>query len=166
MLGKLTLSAIPFDQPIIMGAGALMAVVALAVCITLTRLHKWKWLWSEWLTTVDHKKLGVMYIIMALVMLLRGFVDAIMMRTQLALSYQSPGYLPPHHYDQIFSAHGVIMIFFVAMAFMVGLMNLVVPLQIGARDVAFPFINSMSFWMTAISVALINISLVVGEFAK
>jgi cytochrome o ubiquinol oxidase subunit 1 len=166
MLGKLTLSAIPFDQPIIMGAGALMAVVALAVCITLSRLHKWKWLWSEWLTTVDHKKLGVMYIIMALVMLLRGFVDAIMMRTQLALSYQSPGYLPPHHYDQIFSAHGVIMIFFVAMAFMVGLMNLVVPLQIGARDVAFPFINSLSFWMTAAGVVLVNISLVIGEFAQ
>src|ERR1700687_5983837 len=166
MLGKLTLSAIPFDQPIIMGAGALMAVVALAVLISLTYFRKWEWLWTEWLTTVDHKKLGVMYIIMALVMLLRGFVDAIMMRTQLALSYQSPGYLPPHHYDQIFSAHGVIMIFFVAMAFMVGLMNLVVPLQIGARDVAFPFINSMSFWMTAVSVVLINMSLVIGEFAR
>jgi cytochrome o ubiquinol oxidase subunit 1 len=141
MFGKLTLSAIPFDQPIIMGAGALMVVAALAVLIPLTYFGKWKWLWTEWLTTVDHKKLGVMYIIVAMVMLLRGFSDAIMMRSQLALAYISPGYLPPHHYDQIFTAHGVIMIFFMAMTFMIGLMNIIVPLQIGARDVAFPFLN-------------------------
>ena len=107
-----------------------------------------------------------MYIVVAVIMLLRGFADAIMMRTQLALAYNAPGFLPPHHYDQIFTAHGVIMIFFMAMAFMVGLMNIVVPLQIGARDVAFPFINSLSFWMTAVSAILINISLVIGEFAQ
>ncbi|HEV7617882.1 MAG TPA: cytochrome o ubiquinol oxidase subunit I [Burkholderiaceae bacterium] len=166
MFGKLTLSAIPFDQPIIMGAGALMVVAALAVLIPLTYFGKWKWLWTEWLTTVDHKKLGVMYIIVAMVMLLRGFSDAIMMRSQLALAYISPGYLPPHHYDQIFTAHGVIMIFFMAMTFMIGLMNIIVPLQIGARDVAFPFLNSLSFWMTVASVMLINLSLVVGEFAQ
>ncbi|AOJ06232.1 cytochrome o ubiquinol oxidase subunit I [Burkholderia mayonis] len=166
MFGKLTLSAIPFDQPIIMGAAAFMGLVVLAILGALTYTKRWKWLWTEWLTTVDHKKLGVMYIIVALVMLLRGFSDAIMMRMQLALAYDAPGYLPPHHYDQIFTAHGVIMIFFMAMTFMIGLMNIIVPLQIGARDVAFPFINSLSFWMTAVSAILINISLVVGEFAQ
>ncbi|MBY4829986.1 cytochrome o ubiquinol oxidase subunit I [Burkholderia dolosa] len=166
MFGKLTLSAIPFDQPIIMRAGAFMALVVVGILAALTITGRWKWLWTEWLTTVDHKKLGVMYIIVALIMLLRGFADAIMMRMQLALAYNAPGYLPPHHYDQIFTAHGVIMIFFMAMVFMVGLMNLIVPLQIGARDVAFPFINSLSFWMTAVSVILINISLVIGEFAQ
>jgi cytochrome o ubiquinol oxidase subunit 1 len=166
MFGKLTLSSIPIDQPIIMGAGAFMALVVLAVLGTLTYTRRWKWLWTEWLTTVDHKKIGVMYVIVALVMLLRGFADAIMMRTQLALGFHGPGYLPPHHYDQIFTAHGVIMIFFMAMAFMIGLMNVIVPLQIGARDVAFPFINSLSFWMTAVSAILINMSLVIGEFAQ
>jgi cytochrome o ubiquinol oxidase subunit I len=166
MFGKLTLSAIPFDQPIIMGAAALMAVIVLATVGALTWFGKWKWLWSEWLTSVDHKKIGVMYIVVAVLMLLRGFADAVMMRLQLALAYHSPGYLPPHHYDQIFTAHGVIMIFFMAMALMVGLFNLIVPLQIGARDVAFPFLNSLSFWMTAISAILINLSLVIGEFAQ
>ncbi|MCA8065406.1 cytochrome o ubiquinol oxidase subunit I [Burkholderia sp. AU38729] len=166
MFGKLTLSAIPFDQPIIMGAGAFMGLVVLGILAALTITGRWKWLWTQWLTTVDHKKLGVMYIIVALIMLLRGFADAVMMRMQLALSYNGPGYLPPHHYDQVFTAHGVIMIFFMAMVFMVGLMNLIVPLQIGARDVAFPFINSLSFWMTAVSAILINISLVIGEFAQ
>ncbi|AGK50094.1 cytochrome o ubiquinol oxidase, subunit I [Burkholderia thailandensis MSMB121] len=166
MFGKLTLSAIPFDQPIVMGAGAFMGLVVLGILGALTYTKRWKWLWTEWLTSVDHKKLGVMYIIVALIMLLRGFADAVMMRLQLALAYNGPGYLPPHHYDQVFTAHGVIMIFFMAMAFMIGLMNIIVPLQIGARDVAFPFINSLSFWMTAVSAILINISLVVGEFAQ
>ncbi|TAM04704.1 MAG: cytochrome o ubiquinol oxidase subunit I [Paraburkholderia sp.] len=166
MLGKLTLDAIPFDQPIIMGAAAFMALIVLAVGGLVTVTGKWKYLWSEWLTSVDHKRIGVMYIIVAVLMLLRGFADAVMMRIQQAIAFDSPGYLPPHHYDQIFTAHGVIMIFFMAMALMIGLMNIIVPLQIGARDVAFPFLNSLSFWMTAISAILINISLVVGEFAQ
>ncbi|MGO9993036.1 MAG: cytochrome o ubiquinol oxidase subunit I [Steroidobacteraceae bacterium] len=167
MFGKLSLDAIPYQQPIIMGAAAFMGLVAVSVLAVLTYFRKWKWLWTEWLTSVDHKKIGVMYIILALVMLLRGFSDAIMMRTQLAIaSAGSAGYLPPEHYDQIFTAHGVIMIFFMAMPFMIGLMNLVVPLQIGARDVAFPFLNSLSFWLTAAGFALINLSLVVGEFAR
>jgi cytochrome o ubiquinol oxidase subunit 1 len=166
LFGKLTWAAIPFDQPIIMGAAAMMVIAALAVLVPVTYYKKWGYLWHEWLTSVDHKKIGVMYIVIAFIMLLRGFADAIMMRTQLALAYHSPGYLPPHHYDQIFTAHGVIMIFFMAMTFMVGLMNIIVPLQIGARDVAFPFINSLSFWMTAVSVVLINMSLVIGEFAQ
>ncbi|MBN3762374.1 cytochrome o ubiquinol oxidase subunit I [Burkholderia sp. Ac-20365] len=167
MFGILNLEAIPFDQPIIMGAAALMGLIVLAVVVLITRLKKWRWLWTEWLTSVDHKRIGVMYIVVAVLMLLRGFADAVMMRLQLALaSGGAAGYLPPHHYDQIFTAHGVIMIFFMAMALMVGLFNIVVPLQIGARDVAFPFLNSLSFWMTAISAILMNISLVIGEFAQ
>src|SRR5476651_682220 len=166
LLGKLTLADIPFDQPIIMGAAAFMALIVLAVVVGLTWFKKWGYLWSEWLTSVDHKKIGVMYIVVAVLMLLRGFVDALMMRTQLALAYNGPGFLPPEHYNQIFTAHGVIMIFFMAMAFMIGLMNIVVPLQIGARDVAFPFLNNISFWFTAAAVILINISLGVGEFAQ
>ena len=108
-----------------------------------------------------------MYIILALVMLLRGFSDAIMMRTQLALAHGGAvGYLPPEHYDQIFSAHGAIMIFFMAMPFVIGMINIVVPLQIGARDVAFPFLNSLSFWLTVAGFGLINVSLGIGEFAR
>ncbi|GAJ28856.1 cytochrome o ubiquinol oxidase subunit I [Acidomonas methanolica] len=167
MLGKLTLSAIPFDVPILVGTFVGVAVVGVAVLGLITYFGKWGYLWREWLTTVDHKRLGVMYIVLALVMLFRGFADALMMRTQLAIAYNgNPGYLPPHHYDQIFSAHGTIMIFFMAMAFMTGLFNVVVPLQIGARDVAFPFLNSVSFWLTTISAVLINVSLFVGEFAQ
>jgi cytochrome o ubiquinol oxidase subunit 1 len=166
LLGKLSLSAIPFHTPIIMAAAAFMALLVLAVIVALTLAGKWSYLWHEWLTSVDHKKIGVMYIVVAVLMLLRGFVDALMMRAQLALSYNGPGFLPPEHYNQIFTAHGVIMIFFMAMAFMIGLMNIVVPLQIGARDVAFPFVNSLSFWMTAISAMLMNISLVIGDFAQ
>jgi cytochrome o ubiquinol oxidase subunit I len=167
MLGRLTLSAIPFDQPIIMGAFGFMGLVAISVMGVLTYSRKWTWLWTEWLTSVDHKKIGVMYIMLAIVMLLRGFSDAIMMRTQLALaSGDAPGFLPPEHYDQIFTAHGVIMIFFMAMPFMIGLTNIVVPLQIGARDVAFPFLNSLSFWLTVAGFGLVNLSLGIGEFAR
>ncbi len=113
-----------------------LIIIGVLACIT---LKGWlPYLWREWITSVDHKRIGVMYILLAMVMLLRGFTDAIMMRSQQALAFQSPGYLPPEHYDQIFSAHGTIMIFFVAMPFVIGLMNFVVPLQLGARDVAFP----------------------------
>ncbi|EHH69313.1 cytochrome o ubiquinol oxidase subunit I [Gluconobacter morbifer] len=167
MLGKLSFSALPLDVPILVGTFIGVAVIGIAVLGLVTYYGKWGYLWRNWLTTVDHKRLAVMYIILAIVMLFRGFADAIMMRTQLALAYAgNPGYLPPHHYDQIFSAHGTIMIFFMAMAFMTGLMNLVVPLQIGARDVAFPFLNSLSFYMTLVGGLLINISLFIGEFAQ
>lgn len=167
MFGKLTLEAVPYHEPIIMITLAVVGVLGLGIVAALTHFKKWNWLWSEWLTSVDHKKIGVMYILVAMVMLLRGFADAIMMRGQLALaSGGAEGFLPPHHYDQIFTAHGVIMIFFMAMPFMVGLMNIVVPLQIGARDVAFPFLNSLSFWLFVVGVALMNISLAVGEFAQ
>jgi cytochrome o ubiquinol oxidase subunit I len=167
MLGKLSLSAIPFDNPIIMAAFGFMILCVLALAALVTYLHKWKWLWTEWLTSVDHKRIGVMYVIVAIVMGLRGFADVVMMRSQLAVSYgSSQGYLPPQHYDQIFSAHGVIMIFFMAMPFIIGLMNLATPLQIGARDVAFPFLNSVSFWLFMVGVVLVNLSLAIGEFAK
>lgn len=166
LLGNLTLDAIPLHNPIIMGAGGFMALVAAIVVGSLFYFKKWKYLWTEWLTSVDHKKIGVMYIILAFVMLLRGFSDAIMMRLQQAMAVGSNmGYLPPEHYNQIFTAHGVIMIFFMAMPFMFGLINLVMPLQIGARDVAFPYLNSLSLWLSIVGAALINLSLVVGDFA-
>src|SRR6476660_7287883 len=166
LLGKLDWSAIPLNQPIVMGATAFMVLVVVAILGFITMKGAWLYLWREWLTSVDHKRIGVMYCVLALVMLLRGFADAIMMRAQQALAYHSQAYLPPEHFDQIFSAHGTIMIFFVAMTFMIGLMNFAVPLQIGVRDVAFPTLNSVSFWLTASGMALINISLVVGEFAR
>ena len=167
MLGKLTWAAIPLDNPIEMGAVGFMGIVVLIVLGFIARYNLWVYLWKEWITTIDHKKIGIMYILMALVMLLRGFMDAIMMRTQLAFSHgASHGYLPPEHYDQIFSAHGVIMIFFVAMPFVIGFMNVAVPLQIGARDVAFPFLNSISFWLTFVGMALVNLSLAIGEFGQ
>src|SRR6201992_2146586 len=124
------------------------------------------YLWREWITSVDHKRIGVMYCVLALVMLLRGFIDALMMRSQQALAFHAPGYLPPEHYDQIFSAHGTIMILFVAMPFVIGLMNFAVPLQLGVRDVAFPTLNSVSFWLTATGALLVNLSLFIGEFAQ
>ncbi len=167
MFGKLTLEAIPYHEPIVMVTLAMIALGGIAVVGAITYFRKWTYLWTEWLTTGDHKKIGVMYIIVAMVMLLRGFADAIMMRTQLAAATGgSEGYLPPEHYDQIFTAHGVIMIIFMAMPFFTGLMNLAVPLQIGARDVAFPFLNSLSFYLLLAGVLLVNISLGVGEFAK
>lgn len=167
MFGKLTLEAIPFHEPIVMVTLAMIALGGIAVVGAITYFRKWTYLWTEWLTTVDHKKIGVMYIVVAMIMLLRGFADAIMMRTQLAAATGgSEGYLPPEHYDQIFTAHGVIMIIFMAMPFFTGLMNLAVPLQIGARDVAFPFLNSLSFYLLLAGVLLVNISLGVGEFAK
>ena len=166
-MGKLSWSAIPFDQPIPMTASALMMVAVVAVLIWVWAKGHVPYLWREWITSVDHKRIGVMYCMLALVMLLRGFIDALMMRSQLALATGgAAGYLPPEHYDQIFSAHGTIMIFFVAMPFMVGLMNFVVPLQLGIRDVAFPTLNSVSLWLTASGVLLVNVSLVIGEFAR
>jgi cytochrome o ubiquinol oxidase subunit 1 len=166
MLGKLNWSAIPIDQPIPMIASGVVVVVILGVLAWVVLAGHLPYLWREWITSVDHKRIGVMYTLLAMVMLLRGFVDALMMRSQQAIAFQSQGYLPPEHYNQIFSAHGTIMIFFVAMPFVIGLMNLVVPLQLGVRDVAFPTLNSVGFWLTATGALLVNISLVVGEFAR
>ena len=167
LLGKLDWNAIPLHQPIIMGATAFMVLVVVAVLGFITAKGAWLYLWREWLTSVDHKRIGVMYCILALVMMLRGFSDAIMMRAQQAVAAGgAQGYLPPEHFDQIFSAHGTIMIFFMAMPFVVGVMNFAVPLQLGIRDVAFPTLNSVSFWLTASGALLINVSLAVGEFSK
>jgi cytochrome o ubiquinol oxidase subunit I len=167
MFGRLSLAAIPFDQPVVMIASGTVGFVILCVLALVTVKGWWPYLWREWITSVDHKRIGVMYIFLALLMLVRGFSDAMLMRSQQALAAgHAAGYLPPEHYDQIFSAHGTIMIFFVAMPFVVGLMNFVLPLQLGVRDVAFPVLNSVSFWLTAAGVLLVNVSLVVGEFAR
>ncbi len=166
MLGKLDWSAIPLDQPIPLIAAGMVGLVGLCVLAWIGVKGYLPYLWREWITSVDHKRVGIMYTLLALVMLLRGFTDAIMMRTQQALALHSDGFLPPDHYNQIFSAHGTLMIFFVAMPFLIGLMNFVVPLQLGVRDVAFPTLNSVSFWLTATGALLVNISLVVGEFAR
>ena len=167
LLGRLSLSAIPYDNPIILWTFVVVATLGAAVLAAITRYRLWGYLWREWFTSIDHKRIGVMYLVLAIVMLLRGFADAIMMRVQQAIAFGANlGYLPPHHYDQIFTAHGSIMIFFVAMPLIVGLMNYVMPMQIGARDVAFPFLNNFSFWMTVAGAVLFMLSLFIGDFAR
>jgi cytochrome o ubiquinol oxidase subunit 1 len=167
MFGKLTLAAIPYDQPIIMGAVGGATLLALIILGLVTYYRKWPYLWREWLTSLDHKKIGIMYIILAMIMLLRGFADAILMRSQQALAVGAAhGYLPPHHFDQVFGAHGTIMIVFMAMPFLTGLMNIIVPQQIGARDMAFPFMNAVSLWLSAAGALLVMVSLGVGEFTR
>ncbi len=167
LFGKLTWESIPLHEPILIVTFIGVAIGGAAVLGLVTYFRLWGYLWKEWFTSIDHKKIGIMYIILALVMLLRGFADAIMMRVQQAIaSGGAEGYLPPHHYDQIFTAHGVIMIFFMAMPMITGLMNYVVPLQIGARDVSFPFLNNFSFWMTTAGAVITMISLFIGEYAQ
>lgn len=167
LFGRLSLEAIPYHDPILVGTFLVVALGGISLLALVTKMGKWGYLWREWFTSIDHKKIGIMYMVLATVMLLRGFADAIMMRTQQAVAFGDvQGYLPAHHYDQIFTAHGVIMILFMAMPFIVGLFNIVLPLQIGARDVAFPFLNNFSFWMTAGGAILIMLSLFIGEFAK
>jgi len=167
LLGRLTWDAIPLHEPILVNTLIVVALGAAVLVAAVTRYRGWGPLWRDWITSIDHKKIGVMYIVLGIVMLLRGFSDAVMMRLQQAISFGGDlGYLPPHHYDQIFTAHGVIMIFFVAMPLVIGLINIAVPLQIGARDVAFPFLNNFSFWMTACGAALVMVSLFVGDFAR
>jgi cytochrome o ubiquinol oxidase subunit 1 len=167
MFGRLTWDAIPFNEPIPLITSIVVILVVVAVLATVV-LKGWvPYLWREWITSVDHKRIGAMYVLLGLIMLIRGYSDAIMMRSQQAIAVgTSQGYLPPDHYDQIFSAHGTIMIFFVAMPLVVGLMNFVVPLQLGVRDVAFPVLNSVSFWLTASGALLVNLSLFVGNFAR
>lgn len=168
IFGRLTWDSVPWHEPIVMVVTAVIFIGAFALFGYTTYKKAWGWLWREWLTSVDHKKIGTMYVIFSIVMLVRGFSDALMMTSQQAIAASGmfgDGYLPPEHFDQIFTAHGVIMIFFVATPLVIGLMNWVVPLQIGARDVAFPFLNSLSFWLSVSGGILINLSLFIGEFA-
>src|SRR5476651_355128 len=165
MLGNLTTSAIQHGHVIMIGQLSLL-MGGLSVLPLLTYLKRWKWLYKNWLTTQDPKKIGVMYIVVASVMGLRGLSDALLIRTQQATSVGgSHGILGSDQFQQIFTAHGTIMIFFLAMGLMFGLINLMVPLQIGARDVAFPFLNATSFWLYFGGAMLLNLSLVVGGFA-
>src|SRR6201981_754079 len=166
MFGKLTWDVIPWSQPIPLVAGSVVVLIVISILAWVVLKGYLPYLWREWITSVDHKRIGVMSPLLGLVMRLRGFIDAIMMRSQQAIAFRAAGYLPPEHYDQIFSAHGTIMIFFAAMPLVIGLMNFAVPLQLGVRDVAFPTLNSTSLWLTATGALLVNISLVVGEFAR
>ncbi len=167
VFGRLTWESFPIHEPILLGTFIVVALLGAATLGAVTWFRLWGWLWREWLTSVDHKKIGIMYMILGIIMLLRGFADALMMRAQQAIAFgANQGYLPAHHYDQIFTAHGTIMIFFVAIPLIVGLVNYVMPLQIGARDVAFPFLNSLSFWLTVAGAILVMISLFVGEFSR
>ena len=165
MLGKLTIDALPLYSWVAMGGAAVTVLGGVVVFALLTWFKAWGYFWKEWLTSLDHKRIGIMYIVLAHLMLVRGFVDAIMMRSQQAIALDSGGYLPPGHFDQVFSSHGSIMIFFMAMPFLTGLINIVVPQQIGTRDVAFPFLNSISLWFTSAGAGLILISLVIGKFS-
>ncbi|MCP1357676.1 cytochrome aa3 quinol oxidase subunit I [Aneurinibacillus migulanus] len=152
--------AIPHPSPAIYASMVAIALTVIAIIMGLTYFKKWGYLWREWLTTVDHKRIGIMYLISALLMLFRGGVDAIMMRAQLAVPNND--LLDAQHYNEIFTTHGVVMIIFMAMPFIMALMNFVVPLQIGARDVAFPRLNALSFWLFFMGAMLFNISFVIG----
>ncbi|KQY91307.1 cytochrome o ubiquinol oxidase subunit I [Brevundimonas sp. Root1423] len=166
IFGRLTLESFPIHEPILIGTFAVVVLLGVALLSVVTHFKLWGWLWREWLTSVDHKKIGIMYLILGIVMLLRGFADALMMRLQQAIAFGgSEGYLNAHHYDQVFTAHGTIMIFFVAIPLIVGVVNFVMPLQIGARDVAFPFLNSLSLWLTVAGALLVMASLFIGEFS-
>jgi len=167
LLGRLTWDSVPMaHEPIVLWTFIAVVLGGIALLAVLTKFRLWGPLWRDWFCSIDHKRIGIMYVVLGIVMLLRGFSDAVMMRLQQAMSFgDNMGYLPPHHYDQIFTAHGVIMIFFVAMPLVTGLMNFLVPLQIGARDVAFPFLNNFSFWMTTAGGVLVMASLFLGEFS-
>ena len=174
LLGNLTWAALPFvrawrdpnlSEVIGAGAGAMVVVGAVLVFALVTLLGKWRYLWTEWLTTVDHKKLGIMYVVLAAVMLTRALIEAVLIRTHQAFAVNAPGLVEPGHFAQLFSTHGSIMIFFMAMPFLTGLINYAMPLQIGARDMAFPYLNAVGFWLTAAGAGLMMVSLVVGEFS-
>ncbi|HET9174359.1 MAG TPA: cbb3-type cytochrome c oxidase subunit I [Candidatus Saccharimonadales bacterium] len=164
-LGRLTWQ--DFHHSAVQTGGVILLIaVPLGLAALLTYFHRWKWLWKEWLTTTDHKKIGIMYIVVAIAMLLRGLSDVLLLRAQQAVaSGNNHGFLDSSHFQQIFSAHGTIMIFFVAMGLMFGIINLVLPQMLGSRDVAFPFMNASSFWLFTAGMILINISLIVGEFS-
>ncbi len=173
-LGRLTLNQVPYDNPVIVGAFVFAALAAMALAGGVTYTGRWNYLWRDWLTTVDHKKIGIMYIIVGLVMMFRGFIDAVLIRTQqvMAVGPESAGhlgalhgYMPPYHFDQVYTAHGAIMILFAVTPILVGLMNIIVPLQIGARDMAYPYLNAVGLWLTSAGAALVMLSLFLGDFS-
>ncbi len=165
IFGRLTWSAFEHDA-IEASVGVSIVLGSILLAAALTYYKKWTWLWTEWLTSVDHKKIGIMYLVVTALMLFKGIVDAGMMRAQQILSVgESFGYLTSPHYQQLFTAHGSTMIFFVAMGAVAALMNFIVPLQIGARDVAFPFLNNLSFWLYAAGASLLIVSLMIGEYS-
>ncbi|MGK9166940.1 cbb3-type cytochrome c oxidase subunit I [Inquilinus limosus] len=166
MFGKLSWDAIPIDQPISMAASAVSALAITGVLAWVVLAGHWPYLWRGWITSLDHRRIGVMYVLLALVMLARGFADALMMRSQQAVAFRAPGYLPPEHYNQVFSAHGTIMVVFAAMPFVIGLMTYAVPLRLGLRRVAYPALHAVGFWLAVAGATLVNISLVVGGFAS
>lgn len=174
LFGRLNAHAFPFvrawENPSLSEligafAGALVVVGAVVLVALLTWKQWWRPLFLDWVTSLDHKKIGIMYIVIAGVMLSRALVEAVLMRAQQSLAVDAPGIVTPEHFAQLFSTHGTIMIFFMAMPFLTGLINYVVPLQIGARDVAFPLLNSISLMLTAGGAGLVMISLAVGEFS-
>lgn len=169
LTGKLSLDVVPWHDTIVMTTVSIIILGSIVLAGFVTYKKFWGPLWRDWLCSVDHKKIGIMYIILAIIMLFRGFADALMMTSQQASAMAGlnggEGYLPPEHFDQIFTAHGVIMIFFVATPLFVGLANYIVPMQIGARDMAYPFLNLVSLWFTIGAVVLINLSLFIGRFA-
>ncbi|GAA4217617.1 cytochrome o ubiquinol oxidase subunit 1 [Sagittula marina] len=173
LFGRLDLSSLSIWHALqdptpseLVAAGAAMAVIlgGLGVLVLLTWFRLWGPLWRDWLTSVDHKRIGIMYCALALIMLARGVIEGVLMRTQQAFGLDG-GFLTPDHFSQLFSTHGTIMIFFVAMPFIAGVINYVMPLQIGARDMAFPVMNQISLGLTATGAALVMISLVLGKFS-
>lgn len=165
LLGRLDVTALPFYSVIAMMAASLVVIGGLVTLYLLSRHRLWGRLWREWLTSVDHKRIGIMYIVLSLVMLARALAEAVLMRVQQVVGFNSAGIVPPDHFAQLFTTHGTIMIFFMGMPFMIGLYNLVMPLQIGARDVSFPVMNAISLAFTTAGAALLMISLCVGKFS-
>ncbi|SEQ90870.1 cytochrome o ubiquinol oxidase subunit 1 [Nitrosomonas sp. Nm51] len=173
LFGRLDLSSLPIWQAIqspaiselIAGAAAMIVIAgAIAVIAFITWLRAWRSLWTDWLTSTDHKRIGIMYCVLALVMMTRGVIEAVLMRAQQADGL-SGGFLTPEHFAELFSTHGTIMIFFVAMPLVAGVINYIMPLQIGARDMSFPVMNQISLGLTATGAVLVMSSLVFGKFS-
>ena len=165
LFGTLNYNSLPFYSPIATFGAGVEVFSALGAVAVITWMGRWGYLWREWLTSLDHKKIGIMYVMLAFVMLARGMVEGVMMRTQQAVAINNPGFLPPDHFGQLFSTHGTIMIFFMAMPFLTGLINFVMPQQIGARDVRFPLLNAISLYLTIAGAGMIIISLILGKFS-